>query len=499
MKKILALFIAFTLIIPYTTFAKNDQTNSTAKFIYETVIRPEVGSVGGEWSVIGLARGKFTVPDEYFNSYYKRAEKYVKEKSGILHERKYTEYSRLILALTAIGRSPENVAGYNLLLPLGDFQKTVWQGINGAVWALIALDCGGYEIPENPDAEIQATREMYINYILQNQLPEGGWTLGGTYPDANLTGMALQALSKYKQSEKVRTAIEKALAISDKLVYNDSESYVQMIVAYCGLGIEPPIEIPSEYRLGNGFRHLLSETDINLMATEQCLYASVAEDRFRNGEQWLYDMSDVKPASEIHKIEALPVIYPHKAFADCASHPEKPYIEALAKRGIINGVSDDLFSPDTTMTRAEFAAITVRSLGIESAEGNVFRDVSINDWFYAPVNSALKSGIIKGVSDSEFNPYGTVTKEEAAVMTARCAGLLGLNTHIEEFAITNTLCVFPDYREVSGWASEALGFCISSGIIPDEGTALNPKTPVTRAEIAHMLFNLLKDGDLINE
>jgi len=120
-------------------------------------------------------------------------------------------------------------------------------------------------------------------------------------------------------------------------------------------------------------------------------------------------------------------------------------------------------------------------------------------WFYAPVNSALKSGIIKGVSDSEFNPYGTVTKEEAAVMTARCAGLLGLNTHIEEFAITNTLCVFSDYREVSGWASEALGFCISSGIIPDEGTALNPKTPVTRAEIAHMLFNLLKDGDLINE
>ncbi len=76
--------------------------------------------------------------------------------------KKYTEYSRVIIALTSIGKDPKNVGGYNLLLPLGDFEKTTWQGINGAIWALIALDCGQYDMPYNADAQIHATREMYV-------------------------------------------------------------------------------------------------------------------------------------------------------------------------------------------------------------------------------------------------------------------------------------------------------------------------------------------------
>ncbi|MBQ7974261.1 MAG: S-layer homology domain-containing protein [Clostridia bacterium] len=495
MKKILSFIIALIIITPTWAFGQSE----TASYIYETVSLPEVGSVGGEWSVIGLARSDMTIPDEYFDGYYERVEKYVKDRSGILHERKYTEYSRVIIALTAIGRNPSDVGGYNLLMPLGDYSKTVWQGINGAVWALIALDCGDYEIPLNPNAEIQATREMYIDYILEKQLPDGGWAMQGTEPNADITGMALQALSGYRSMEKVNTAVEKALSCSRTMSYNNSEGYVQMIVAYCGLGIEPPFEIPDEYRTGRGFRHLLTDTDINLMATEQCLYALVAVERFENGKPWLYDMSDAVPVIESDTTEALPVIHPGKAFEDTASHPEKKAIEALAQRGIINGVSDTSFSPDTTMTRAEFAAITARSLGLESTQPCPFSDVLTVDWFYASVNSAYSAGIIKGVSDSEFNPYGTVTKEEAAVMVARSAKLLGINTDMEEFAVRNVLSVFSDYKTVSDWAAPALAYCCSSDIIPDDGLTLQPRTPATRAEIAHMLYNLLIQGDMINE
>ena len=173
---------------------------------------PEVGSIGGEWAVIGLARSGYPLPANYFDDYYARVEKYVKDCAGVLHERKYTEYSRVILALTAIGRDPSNVAGYNLLPPLGNFEKTIWQGLNGPIWALIALNSGSYEIPKNPSAKTQATRQLYINEILNNQLADGGWNLTDTgNSDPDMTAMALQALAKYQDQKSVQSATDKAL------------------------------------------------------------------------------------------------------------------------------------------------------------------------------------------------------------------------------------------------------------------------------------------------
>ena len=165
---ILAFSVLFSLAVP--TFAASSvqsEVQSSAAFMLSSVKSPEVGSIGGEWAVIGLARSGYSVPADYYDEYYTRVEKYVKNCSGVLHERKYTEYSRVILALTAIGRDPSKVAGYNLLMPLGDFEKTIWQGLNGPIWALIALDSGNYDIPKNPAAKTQATRQLYIDEIIK--------------------------------------------------------------------------------------------------------------------------------------------------------------------------------------------------------------------------------------------------------------------------------------------------------------------------------------------
>ena len=153
---------------------------------------------------------------------YAAVEKYVADCKGVLHEKKYTEYSRVVLALTAIGADPADVAGYNLLTPLGDFDKTVWQGINGPIWALIALDSGDYEMPVNETAATQATRQMYVEEILSKQMPDGGWSLsaqGGA--DADVTAMALQALAPYQNQSKVKTAVERGLACLSDLQGSD--------------------------------------------------------------------------------------------------------------------------------------------------------------------------------------------------------------------------------------------------------------------------------------
>ena len=100
----------------------------TAQYIYETVKSPQVGSIGGEWAVLGLVRSGYTVPEEYYQDYYATVESYVRACKGELHDKKYTEYSRVIVALSAIGKDARSVAGYDLTKALGDYDNTKIDG-----------------------------------------------------------------------------------------------------------------------------------------------------------------------------------------------------------------------------------------------------------------------------------------------------------------------------------------------------------------------------------
>ena len=198
---VLLMALLATICAPAAAVSGSDLKSiaeESAEYMLETVRNPQIGSIGGEWAILGLSRSGFDVPQVYWESYYEAVEKEVEACKGVLHQKKYTEYSRVIIALTAIGADPQNVAGYNLLTPLGDFEKTIWQGINGPIWALIALDSGSYDMPINAEAKTQATRQMDIHEILSRQLNDGGWNLSGRggagAADADITGMALQAL-----------------------------------------------------------------------------------------------------------------------------------------------------------------------------------------------------------------------------------------------------------------------------------------------------------------
>ncbi|MCR1821939.1 Ig-like domain-containing protein [Terrisporobacter muris] len=297
----------------------NDAISSTGKFMINTVPEPAFGTNAGEWTVLSLARGNISVPQNYYEDYYKRIEQIVEEKKGVLHSRKYTEYSRLILALSSIGKDARNVAGYDMVAPLGDFDKVVWQGINGPIFALIALDTRDYKMPTAPKGKVQATREKYIDYILSKEIKTGtdeagGWALSGTTPDPDITAMALQSLAPYKDDKKVAPFIERALATLSKIQKENggyaswgtvnSESVAQVIVALCALGIDPTTDsrfikeknwlvtaIMEYYCEGGGFKHTLDGT-LNGMATDQAMYALVAYQRFVQGKNNLYDMTD---------------------------------------------------------------------------------------------------------------------------------------------------------------------------------------------------------------
>ena len=283
---------------------------------------PTVSSIGGDWLVLGLTRSGKDVPAGYFDNVAAYVKKNINA-SGQLDANKSTENSRVILALTAAGFDPQNVGGYNLLNGLSDMDFIKKQGLNGPIWALIALDSHNYSMPAGTVSN-PTTREKLIETILNAQLADGGWAYSGTVADSDMTGMALQALAPYyklKTNDKLTSAVDKAIAKLSTMQKDNgayattmgmgsgstitSESTSQVVVALTALGIDPntderfvkngfsAVDALLDYAVdGGGFEHLKGQ-GMDGMATEQGYYALTSYIRMRDGKTTLYDMSDV--------------------------------------------------------------------------------------------------------------------------------------------------------------------------------------------------------------
>lgn len=284
---------------------------------------------GSEWGILGLARsGYLEKGSKYFNDYYTRVAAYASKATknaqelgapaGALHLVKCTENSRLIIALSALGRDARSVGECDLTAPYEKFSWIEGQGLNSVVFALIALDTVGYETKDT------TIRQQCISYILGRQLSDGGWNYqeDAATSDPDMTAMSLQALANYQEQEKVQAAVSAAVDRLSAMQNSDgsytsyeavnSESISQVIVACAALGIDPHTD--SRF-VKNGksavdalltfyntekraFHHTMKDkdgnpTDVDGMATEQAAYAMTAYQRLMNGKTSLYNMRDV--------------------------------------------------------------------------------------------------------------------------------------------------------------------------------------------------------------
>ena len=309
-----------TILQRFCELPKDTASKSAAQTAYDrastyltaAVSAPRYGSLGGEWTVLALARGGADTETAYFTDYYAALEQTVREANGVLSERKYTEYSRVILALSALGKDARDVAGYDLTLPLGDFEKTKAQGMNGAIYALLALDSRDYPMPQNAEASTQATRQLYVDAILAAQLADGGWSFMGEDADPDLTAMALQALAKYREQSSVQLAANRALVCLSAMQNADggfsswgsenAESCAQVLLALNALGLDADdsrfvknghsvLDALLTYQNADGgFCHERSG-ETNLMASEQAACALASLVRAERGESSFYRMA----------------------------------------------------------------------------------------------------------------------------------------------------------------------------------------------------------------
>ena len=294
--------------------------SSTGKTIYENIVQniAKESAYGSEWHILGLARSQYAGCDEIFEAYYEDVVKALKDSKGVLSKNKYTEYSRVIVAVKSIGRNPRNTGGYDMTAKLLEKEKVTGQGLNGPIWALIALNTGGYA---DSSAKFKKITKEYIAYILDAEKDSGGWALNSsdTKADVDITGMALTALAPYyKENSKVKEAADRAVLWLSEVQKDDgayaswgtvnSESCAQVTVALTSLGIDPNkderfikngksvIDGLLGFYTDGGFKHV-STGKLNAMATEQGYYALTAYFRFTGGKTSLYDMSDTGDAT----------------------------------------------------------------------------------------------------------------------------------------------------------------------------------------------------------
>lgn len=314
----------------------------------------EAGTTNGDWFPIGL--GRYGYKDNYgaylsvltdkINTRYQTEEKLSKAKA--------TEWHRIALAVSASGGNPRSIGEYNGtpidLIADGTYDRGITaspgrQGINGWIWALIALDSKRYEVPENAYHQ----RQDFIVEILKKQLKDGGFALSGTVSDPDITAMAVQALAPYYNSEivyeytseklketnreggssfikcrkSVRHVVDECVAWLSSVQTPDGdfcswgmqniESTCQVVVALTSLGIDPLtderfitasgnslLDGIMKYRLDDGgFVHSFTydpdnpsslPDEANEMASHQALYTLVSFWRNQNEMRTLYDM-----------------------------------------------------------------------------------------------------------------------------------------------------------------------------------------------------------------
>lgn len=253
-------------------------------------------SFGEEWTIISLAAANKVTKTEK-EQYAKSLEKKLVSCDGELSKTKYTEYSRVVIALSSIGYDATKFCGYNLVAPLGEYDNVVKQGINGAAYALIALDSGGYKVsdPDNYDYQgKKSIRDKLVNSLLRNKLKKGGWTMGKKV-DPDITAIVIQALAPYLKDKEVKRAVDQGLTRLCQIQNKDGdfssygkancESTAQVIIAMTMTGVK--VSDPAFIKKGNtvldglmkyyvkdkkAFKHL-ENTLVNRMSTDQAMCA----------------------------------------------------------------------------------------------------------------------------------------------------------------------------------------------------------------------------------
>lgn len=158
------------------------------------------------------------------------------------------------------------------------------------------------------------------------------------------------------------------------------------------------------------------------------------------------------------------------------------------EKGIMDGVDNRVFSPNTTLNRAMFVTMLYRVAGEPAVSKTAdFSDVPGGTWFSDAVAWASSQGIVDGYDDDLFGPYNSLTREQLATILYRYAKWSGRST----YAPTDALAGFADAAEVSAYALDAMRWAVYTGLMQGSENGLEPQSSASRAQVAAIIHRFL--------
>ena len=183
--------------------------------------------------------------------------------------------------------------------------------------------------------------------------------------------------------------------------------------------------------------------------------------------------------------------------------PSKPYhdvdigrwyhegVDYAIAHGLMNGVGNGMFEPESSMTRAMLVTVLWRYAGSPAGWENPFTDVPNGSWFTQAVAWAAENGIVNGVGNNKFEPDSNITREQMAAILFRYAAMSGFDT-----SARGNLDQYPDRGDVSGYAVEPLSWAVAEGLIKGtdngNGILLDPQGNATRAQVATIIMRFIR-------
>ncbi|WP_308636659.1 Ig-like domain-containing protein [Paenibacillus silvisoli] len=187
------------------------------------------------------------------------------------------------------------------------------------------------------------------------------------------------------------------------------------------------------------------------------------------------------------------VVQGSAAYTDLNKHWARNDVLLLANKFIVEGRTLSAFAPSGAITRGEFAMFIAKGLGLpgDRMAAGKFKDVNTATALAAYIGAASKAGIVTGLTDGSFKPNSPITREEMAAMMVRAASAAGVSI-VPKQTTAELLKKFTDKGKIASWTQGNVAKGVEAGIIGGmTANTFGPKNKATRAEAAVMIKRLL--------
>lgn len=197
------------------------------------------------------------------------------------------------------------------------------------------------------------------------------------------------------------------------------------------------------------------------------------------------------------------VVEQTRTFADIRDHWARSDIESMTSKLIVTGQEEGRFNPDGNVTRAEFATLLVRALGLEGqavpSAAPVFADVAAADWYHDTVRLAAFYGLANGYPGGTFAPDAPINRQDLAVMVGRAMDMANKKAVLQPNEVQAALSRLADRDAIDGWASSAIARAVMTGVVTGyTDGSFQPSASANRAEAVVMIRRFLTAVQFIN-